>query len=389
MALYGTPAALYRGGTSKALMVRSDQLPTQDKAELQDWLLAVFGSPDVRQIDGIGGADVLTSKFAHVGLSRRSDADIDYTFAQVGTDRRWVGWQIMCGNIITAAAPFAMDAGLIEAVATTTKVRIHNVNTGKIVVATVEVTKGVPSTTGSMHIDGVPGTGSPIYLDFTNAVGARTGKLLPTGNRKDRIDVPGMGPLEYSVLDITGTTVFVKASSFGITETEDPMHMLADPELALQAEWLRGTVATQLGLASSPAAASRDFQSPFLIFVGEPADSFIYGTTTLNPASNCDFVGRRPGHKAFPGTGSIPAAVAAALEGTVVHEVTRETAHDHGSYRIGHPSGTIAVDVELDQSGTEVDVRKASLVRTARRLFQGTVYAESSRLPWLEHKLSE
>ena len=384
MALHGTPGSLYRGGTSKALMVRTEDLPTQDRDQLEEWLLAVYGSPDVRQIDGVGGADVLTSKFAHVGPPTRRDADIDYTFAQIGTDRSWVGWQIMCGNIITAAAPFAIDVGLVEVVEPITKVRIHNVNTGKIVVAEVEIENGMPKSYGHVHIDGVPGTGSPIHLGFENAVGARTGKLLPTGKRKDFIEVPGVGSVEYSVIDITGTTVFVKASSFGLTGTEDPMELLGNPELAAMTEWLRGTVATELGFASSPAAARRDFQSPFFIFVGEPADSFLYGTNSINPASGCDFVGRRPGHKAFPGTGSIPAAVAAALEGTVVHDLTRQTAHDLGVYRIGHPSGTITVDVELDQTGIEVEVKRASLVRTARRLFQGTVYVESSNLPWLE-----
>ncbi|CAG2154158.1 2-methylaconitate cis-trans isomerase PrpF family protein [Cupriavidus numazuensis] len=385
MAQFGTHGVIYRGGTSKALLVRTSDLPTQVREELGQWLLAVYGSPDPRQIDGIGGADPLTSKFGFVGPASRPDADVDYTFAQVGIHNSMVDWSIMCGNILSAIGPYAIDEGLVQAVEPITTVRIHNTNTGKVVVARVEVSNGKPKTTGDTSIDGVPGTGSPILLDFKYAAGAKTGKLLPTGNRRDVAEVPGVGLVEYSVVDIAGMQVFVKASAFGLTGTEDPLAYEKMTEVGRQIEYLRRKVAVDLGFASSiETARAESPMTPFSIIVGPPQDWQLYGTQEKRLAHNCDVAARcvfdGGMHKAFPGTGAIPTAVAAAIEGTVVHDVARAEAHAEGAYRIGHPSGTLAVDVELNDSGAGVEVQHASLVRTARRLFEGTVFTEPSRL---------
>ncbi|MDM0072686.1 PrpF domain-containing protein [Variovorax sp. J31P207] len=385
MTQFGTRGVLYRGGTSKALLVRASDLPSQDREELGRWLLAAYGSPDPRQIDGIGGADGLTSKFGFVGPSSRPDADVDYTFAQVGIDVATIDWSIMCGNILSSIGPYAIDEGLVPAVEPVTVVRIHNTNTGKVVVAQVEVSDGKPRTAGNVHIDGVPGTGSPILLDFKHAAGAKTGKLLPTGNYRDVAEVPGVGPVEYSVVDIAGMQLFVKASAFGLTGAESPIAYEKLVEAGQQIEFLRCKVAVDLGFATSIEAAKKESPiTPFGIIVGPPQGWLLYGTQESRAADSCDLLARcvidGGMHKAFPGTGAIPTAIAAAMEGTVVHDVTRAAAHKKGTYAIGHPGGTLTVEVGLNASDAGVEVSQASLVRTARRLFEGTVFVEPSRL---------
>ncbi|WP_254650846.1 PrpF domain-containing protein [Streptomyces sp. GbtcB7] len=387
MVQLGTRGVVYRGGTSRALLVRAEDLPTRNKGELEQWLLAVYGSPDARQIDGVGGADVLTSKFGYVGASSRPDADVDYTFAQIGIDEPMVDWSIMCGNVLSSIAPYAIDEGLVPAVEPVTVVRVHNTNTGKVIVARVEVSGGRPKTAGTTHIDGVPGTGSPILLDFKDAAGAKTGKLLPTGNRRDQAHVPGVGLVEYSVVDIAGMQVFVSAKDFGLTGSEDPAEIEKIPEVGRKLEFLRGKVAVDLGFATSIETAwDESPMTPFSIVVGAPMDWRLYGSNEPRPADSCDLAARcvfnGQVHKAFPGTGAVPVAVAAALEGTVVHDIVRPEAGDSGIYRVGHPGGTLSVEVELSESGSRVDVVRASLIRTARRIFEGTVFAEPSRLPW-------
>ncbi|MGI5144712.1 PrpF domain-containing protein [Streptomyces sp. CA-106110] len=386
MTQLGTRGVIYRGGTSKALLVRSEDLPTRDTNALERWILAVLGSPDARQIDGVGGADILTSKFGHVGPPSRSDADVDYTFAQVGIDQPHVDWSIMCGNILSAIGPYAIDEGLVAAKEPVTVVRIHNVNTGKIVSARVEVHDGRPQTTGSTHIDGVPGTGSPILLDFKAAVGAKTGTLLPTGNRRDAAEVPGFGLVEYSVIDIAGMQVCVSAKDFGLKGTEGPLQIQDMPKVCAALDFLRRKVAVDTGFATSLETAHQESPAtPFTLLVAPPADWQLYGTQEIRPADSCDLVARcvigNVVHKAFPGTGSIPLAVAAALQGTVVHDITRASAHHSGTYRVGHPSGTVTVKVQLAETTAGIDVVRASLIRTARRIFEGTVFAEPSRLP--------
>ncbi|HEY9662895.1 MAG TPA: PrpF domain-containing protein, partial [Allocoleopsis sp.] len=189
----GIPATLMRGGTSKALFVQAKDLPTTELEQLDKWIRAVFGSPDRRQIDGVGGGDLLTSKLAIIAPSTRPDADIDYTFAQVGVDVPTIVRNLNCGNISAAVAPFVIDAGLVLATDPLTKVRIHNTNTGTIIYSEVPTRNGKACTQGELSISGVPGTGAEIRLDFRNTVGSGTGVLLPTGNVRDTLNVDGIG----------------------------------------------------------------------------------------------------------------------------------------------------------------------------------------------------
>ena len=181
-----------RGGTSRALFVMRGELPAQP--ELRDRvILRMYGSPDVRQIDGMGGADPLTSKLAIIGPPTHKDADVDYTFAQASIDEPFVDHSGNCGNISSAVGPFAIDEGLVDPAEPTTTVRIHQTNTNCILVAEVPVVNGKAAVEGSYHIDGVPGTGARIELDFSDTAGAVTGHILPTGNPLDRLDVEGVG----------------------------------------------------------------------------------------------------------------------------------------------------------------------------------------------------
>lgn len=384
--LVPTRAVLYRGGTSRALVVYTPDLPTLDPDELRDWLLAVYGSPDAREIDGIGGADILTSKFAHAARSERDDADLDYTFIQVSVDQPSGSYQILCGNISSCIAPWAIDEGLVEAVEPVTTVRVFNTNIQRIFTAEVEVENGRPKAYGDTHIDGVPGTAAPIHMDFSETTGGRTGSLLPTGNVIDTMNVPEAGEIEYSLVDISGVQAFMRASDFGLTGTEDPVELEGMRETLAKVERARSILAHRLGFATSIERATVESPaSPFAILVGPPVDREAFGTGDRVPADDNDFVAVMTTamrvHKAFPGTGAIPTAVAACIHGSLVDQVSRPIEGDR--IRIGHPSGVWAVTASVDQNGADVTVTKAKYVRTARRIMEGNVFADSARVPWL------
>ena len=215
------PCVIMRGGTSKAVFLLENDLP-RGSAKRDAVILSVFGSPDPRQIDGLGGADPLTSKVAIIGPSQRPDADIDYTFGQVDIHTAYVDYSSNCGNISSAVGPFAITQGLVRAAEPTTVVRIYNTNTKKVFEAEVPVVNGQPAVLGDYKIHGVPGTGARIGVNLAGTVGAKTGRLLPTGNPADWIDVPDFGRLEVSMVDAGSPMVFVRAADLGLVGTESP-----------------------------------------------------------------------------------------------------------------------------------------------------------------------
>jgi 2-methylaconitate cis-trans-isomerase PrpF len=381
-------AAWYRGGTSNALVVRRESLPTQDPDELAEWLWAAYGTPDVRQIDGLGGGDMLRSKFAIVSSSARDDADVDYTFVQLGVADRFIDWSILCGNISSAIGPFAVDEGLVATTGPETRVRVFNTNTGKVIHLTVRTAGGMAATSGHLSIAGVPGTGSAIDLDFRESAGTQSGLVLPTGNRRDVLDVMGVGSVDVSIVDVSLPVVFVAAQSLGVTGAESHGELVANVDLRERATAVRRAAAVRLGWAASVSTADVDARiRPAVVLVGAPRGwSDLQGRA--QPADSCDLHVRAVSnvnvHKAFMGTGSICAGVAANLEGTVVNAVARPSAHAAGVYRLAHPSGTTDVAVETDQTDTEPAILRASLQRTARRMFDGRVLVPVSRLPWLD-----
>ena len=373
MPVVRVPVWVIRGGTSKGVFFRSEDVPPPGP-ERDAIILAVMGSGDPRQIDGLGGADVLTSKIAMVGPSTREDADVDYTFGQVGVERMAISWAENCGNISSAVGVFAILRSLVEAVEPQTIVRVHNTNTGKVLLLHVPVAGGQPRVHGDFAIAGVPGTGAEIRLDFSKTAGAMTGKILPTGATSDQLYVPELGrSVAVSIVDVANAAVFFHASEVGLTGTEGPAEF--SPEILDRYHFIQLAAAKLIGMQSE-----HGFPRP--VAVAEPQSYVDYMTGETITAEQVDVLGRRvilppPRlHKAFAATGAVCTAVASRLEGTVVHRVTR-TPSDN-TFRLGHPTGVFPVRVDV-QDGSVRIVNEASFSRTARLLFEGTALIRLER----------
>ena len=243
------PAVFMRGGTSNALVFHRRDLP-DDPADWDDIFLAAIGSPDPngRQLDGMGGGISSLSKVVVIGPSSRTDADVDYTFGQVVVDRPLVDYGANCGNMSSAVGPFAVDEGLVDVDGDTASVRIHNTNTGKIIDSEFPIENGRAAVGGDYRLLGVAGAGARIRLSFDDPGGAATGKLLPTGNVSDTLEVPGLGSIEASMVDATNAGVFVGADALGLCGTEMPDALEADPDLLATLETIRGTAAVRDGV---------------------------------------------------------------------------------------------------------------------------------------------
>ena len=235
---------IMRGGTSKGIYLKANDLP-DDPQKRDDLILEIFGSPDVRQINGLAGADPLTSKLAIIGPPTRPEADVDYTFAQVSIKERVVDYNGNCGNISSGVGPFAIDESMVRAVSPMTRVCIHNTNTGKLLYADVEVENGRAKVKGDCEIAGVPGTGSPILMDFSNTAGAATGKVLPTGNPVDVLET-SCGPIQISIVDVANPCVFVLAKDVGMKGTETPDVINGNKELLEYLEEIRSKCCTMM-----------------------------------------------------------------------------------------------------------------------------------------------
>ena len=357
---------LMRGGTSKGVFFNERDLP-KDRAERERLLLSVMGTPDPRQIDGLGGADPLTSKVCIIGPPSVPDADIDYTYALIGIEEPNISWSTNCGNLSAAVGVYAIEEGLVKPQELVTAVRIYNTNTKQIFRAIVPVKDGAPLVHGDYVIPGVPGSGAEIRLDFSRTTGSTTGKLLPTGNRRDQLHVAKLGQtLEVSILDVAKPTVYFRASDVGMTGIESPEEFT--PEILDRLNKIREAAALFIGL-------DKDSRVPTPVTVAPPTTykNFMNGKPVL--AESMSFAARRvlgvppKPHKAFAATGAVCTAVAAILEGTVVHDVCFN--RGDGIVKIGHPTGLFPVKAKLTADGS---VEEASYSRTARRLMDGAVY---------------
>lgn len=367
--------AILRAGTSKGIFLMENDLPSDTQSRDQV-ILAIFGSPDVRQIDGLGGADPLTSKLAIIGPSTRSDADVNYTFGQVSIGTEKVDFSGNCGNISSGVGPFAIDEGLVRAVEPVTKVRIHNTNTGKILVAEVPVKDGKAKVNGDYKIAGVPGTGAKIMLDFAGTAGAVTNKMLPTGKVVDVLNIEGFGTLEASIIDVANPMVFVRAKDIGLTGIETPAEIDANKEMLDLLEKIRGKTATMIGMAKDEADALKNSPAfPMIAFVSEPQDYVDFTTGNKIRADQVDFVSRlmymQVTHKTYAGTGTTCTGAAAKIPGTIVNLVTHSKSP---LVRIGHPAGVIDIEVEAKKEGDGIKLERAAFGRTARRIMDGYVY---------------
>ena len=347
---------LMRGGSSKGAFFVADDLPA-DPGARDALLLRIMGSPDVRQIDGVGGATPLTSKVAIVSASARSDADIDYLFLQVGVDQALVSDRQNCGNLLAATAPFAIERGIIDAPgsAATATVRVYMVNTDSIATATIKLTDGMPDYRGEASIDGVPGTAAPVQLDFEGIAGGSCGALLPTGNTVDTID-----GIRVTMIDNGMPVVVMLAADLGITGTESPSELEANEPLRTRLESIRLQAGHLMHLGDVT-----DTTVPKLTMVSAPTAGGDISTRTFIP-HQC--------HEAIGVFGAVSVATAALLPGTPAAAVVRPGAGTDGTLTCEHPSGTFTTAIDIDTSGAVPELRSAGIIRTARKLMDGTVF---------------
>ena len=373
------PAVFMRGGTSKAIMFDGRDLPA-DRNQWDALFIGAMGSPDEygRQLNGMGGGVSSLSKVCIATPSARDDADIDYTFAQVQIRDARVDYRGNCGNMSCAVGPFAIDRGMIKAAGDMVTVRVFNTNTGKLIHATFPLRDGRPTYRGDLAIPGVSGTGAPIRLDFVSPGGATTGKLLPTGNVVDRIDVPALGPVEASLVDAANACVFVAARDVGLTGRELPDELDARPEILRLLAELRVQASLKMGIAKTEAEARAINVVPFVGVVSEPAEA---PTLTGKPvqADDIDLAARvisngQP-HRALPLTISLCTAVAARIRGSVVASVLSPATPSQGRIRLGMPSGVLTVEADVAQSSDGTwEARSGAFYRTARPLFSGAIH---------------
>lgn len=367
--------AILRGGTSKGVYLHESDLPA-DQEKRNQIILAIFGSPDVRQIDGLGGSDPLTSKVAIIGPSSQPGADIDYTFGQVSINKPLVDYSGNCGNISAGVGPFAIDEGLVKAIEPVTKVRIYNTNTKKILVAEVPVENGQAKVMGDYQIAGVPGTGAKIMLDFAGTAGAITGKMLPTGQPLDVLEIEGFGSIEASIVDVGNPMVFVRAVDLGLTGIETPGEINGNQKILRLLEIIRAMAAVKIGMAENVAEATEKSPAfPMIAYINSPQDYKDFSTGQEIKKEEVDFVARlmfmQVMHKTYAGTGTTCTGAAAKIPGTLVHQMTigQDT-----MVRIGHPAGVIEIEVAAEQEGNQITLQRAAFGRTARRIMDGFVY---------------
>jgi 2-methylaconitate cis-trans-isomerase PrpF len=371
------PCVIQRGGTSKGVYFHEKDLPKSPELR-EKVILSVFGSPDIRQIDGLGGADPLTSKTAIVGPSKRDDADVNYTMGQVSITESLIDFFGNCGNISSGVGPFAIDEGLVTVKEPETIVRIYNTNTKKILKAYVPTYEGKTKYTGDYNIDGVPGTGSKILLDYSETSGTLGGQVLPTGKPVDMITFPVIGEAEVSIVDVGNPVCFFNAETLGFSGKEGP----TDPKVleALEnIEIIRGTVSKYLRLASDASKARTESPTlPLIIYVSEPDDYTSFTDGTRINGTDIDLIARsffmQVMHKTYPGTGAVCTAAAAMIDGTIVNRVCSAKAKEAKLVNIGHPSGTMPVEVDVENTSQGPKVKLVAFGRTSRRILEGFVY---------------
>ncbi|MGA8442760.1 MAG: 4-oxalomesaconate tautomerase [Candidatus Sulfotelmatobacter sp.] len=361
------PCTLMRGGTSKGPFFLANDLPSD--AQTRDRvLLAAMGSPDPRQIDGIGGADPLTSKVAIVSRSSRPGIDVDYLFAQVSVDRPLVDVTPTCGNMLAGVGPFAIGCGLVAPRAPITPVTIYMVNTGTVAVAHVPTPGGEVTYAGEASIAGVPGTAAAIRIDFRDTAGSVCGALLPTGNMTDQID-----GIEATLIDNGMPMVVLRASDLGKSGYEAPADLNSDQELKTRLEAIRILAGEHMGLGDV-----RSKVVPKITLIAPPQAGGHVMTRTFIP-HKC--------HSAIGVLMAVTVGTACILPRSIAQGVARPQDGSVQRLSIEHPSGEFSVEFQVEHNGGELKVIRSSLIRTARALFRGELLVPAS--VWLgKHSLS-
>jgi 4-oxalomesaconate tautomerase len=354
------PCTLMRGGTSKGPFFLADQLPA-DTALRDRVLLAIMGSPDVRQIDGLGGADSLTSKVALVSRSSRADADVDYLFLQVVVNEPRVDASQNCGNMLAGIGPFAIENGLVPITGDRTRVRIHMVNTASIAVADIQTPGGAVEYDGDAAIDGVPGTAAPVLLDFLGIAGSSCGALLPTGHARDVIE-----GVATTLIDNGMPVVLLRAADLGKTGYESPADLEKDAALKAQVEAMRLAAGRLMKLGDVTRKTV-----PKMCLIAPPAHGGALSTRNFIP---------HVVHKAIGVFGAVSVATACLVPGSVADGIARIEPGKGRTRRLDveHPTGFFTVEMDVTADGQSIRVERAALLRTARKLMSGEAFVSRS-----------
>ena len=357
--LRAIPSTLMRGGTSKALYFHASDLPQSMRAR-DRVLLAAMGSPDPRQIDGVGGAHPLTSKVAVIGPASRADADVDYLFLQVVVDKAEVSDSQNCGNILAGVGPWAIEHGLVRITGASTPVRIHMLNTGSVAVAHVPTPRGAVEYDGDARIDGVPGSAAAIPIDFLDVAGSSCGELFPTRSNIDRIE-----GIEVTCIDNGMPVVLMRAADLGKRGDESPEELESDAALTARVERLRLSVGPKMNLGD---VARKTVPKMCLISRARHGGS-------LNTRT---FIPHRV-HEAIGVLGAVSVATACVTPGSVAAQVAG-LSPSSGLQRleIEHPTGFFTVEMDVTVDGASVTVNRSALLRTARKLMEGKVFVPGS-----------
>ncbi|QJD80714.1 2-methylaconitate cis-trans isomerase PrpF family protein [Spirosoma rhododendri] len=349
------PCVFMRGGTSRGPFLDLRDLP-RNRAQRDSIILRIMGSPDARQIDGLGGAETVTSKVVMAQPSTRPGIDVDYLFAQVDLENPLVDTLPPCGNMMAGVGPFAIEKGWVKATSPETKVMIYNINTNSVIEEVIQTPNGRVQYSGNAHIDGVPGTAAPVLMNLFDQVGGKTKKLLPTGQRKEKID-----GLDVSILDAGTVMVLLRADALGLTGGEDEAFFKNNKALMERLERIRREAGKRAGL-------------------GDVSNSVLPKIGILSKAQGADhnirsrYLTPHALHPSHAVTGAICIGTALKIGNTVASEVGRENGKPTELVVIEHPSGVIEINIELDGQGDQIQVRKVGTMRTARKLMQGYVF---------------
>lgn len=368
--------SIFRGGTSKGVFIKEEELP-ENKEERDQILLRIMGSPDERQIDGLGGAVSTTSKVAIISKESENDWDVNYTFAQVQIDKPFVSYAGNCGNISSAVGVFALENKMVEITSPITTVRVYNTNTKKLIHEHIPTPNGEITYEGDFAISGVPGTGSKIELEFLDPEGSFTGKLLPTGQTKDMLSIEGFGDIAVSIVDAANPLVYIKAEDIGFTGTESASDIDAKPENLELLEKIRGEAAVKMGLINV-------WQEGATVTPGVPKMTIIssaqdYTTDSGKEIAASDYnlsmrmMSMQKAHKTIALTGALCTAAACAIPGTIPNEVLGNE-NVKNEIVLGHSDGTISVAMKYKNEDGKIKIESVSSHRTARKIMTGTVY---------------
>lgn len=358
------PCTLMRGGTSKGVFFRTEDLPAELERRNQV-ILAIMGSPDSRQIDGLGGAKTLSSKVAMVSASKRPGVDVDYLFAQVAVDQAIVDTAPSCGNMLAAVGPFAIEVGLVPIAGARTPVVIFDINTQSRIEAVVDTSDGEVVYDGETTIDGVPGTAAEIRLNFMDIAGSKTGKLLPTGKRVEQID-----GIDVTLIDVAVPMMILRATDIGKTGYETPAELDADRTFFARMEMMRLEAGRRMGLGDATGIVV-----PKMAILAQPKREGTIAARYFVPNET---------HAAFAVTGGLCVATCAMLPGSVSDGLARRPDKDNCTIVIEHPRGILEIALQLNRTGALPEIIRGGVARTARKLMSGMVY-----IPQLKKILSE